>query len=77
MEEIQVITIELDGKEYFLVDSVNNTKNKYHFFVNTNNNEEIIVMKDAKADGETFYITVDDDNEYDLAFNLYYNKLKN
>lgn len=77
MEEIQVITIELDGKEYFLVDSVNDAKNNYHFFANTNNNEEIIVMKDAKADGEIFYITVDDDDEYDLAFNLYYNKLKN
>ena len=76
MEEVQVITIELDGKEYFLVDSVDEAKNKYHFFANMNNNEEIIVMKDAENNGEMFYITVDDDDEYDLAFGLYYNKLK-
>lgn len=77
MDNVQVVTIDLDGKEYFLVDSVNFEKDNYHFFANSNNNEDIIVMKDKEEDGEMFYVTVDSDTEYDQAFALYFNKLKN
>lgn len=75
-DEVQVTTIEMNGQEYFLVDSVSFEQDTYHFFCNLNNNEEIQVMKDEIDNGEKFYVSVDDEIEYDKAFNLYYEKLK-
>lgn len=76
-DTVEVITIEMNGNEYFLVDSVKFKNDTYHFFCNINNNEEIQVMKDEKDGEEIFYVSVDDENEYDKAFSLYYEKIKN
>lgn len=77
MDTVQVTTIEMNGHEYFLVDSVNSEKDTYHFFCNINNNQEIQVMKDIIENDEKFYVSVDDELEYDKAFSLYYDKIKN
>jgi len=76
-DTLQVTTIEIDGQEYFLVDYVREENNTYDFFANTNNIEDIQIMKEKIKDGEKFYVSIDNNVEFDKAFNLYYNKLKN
>ena len=76
-DTLELTTIEMNGNEYFLVDSVTFKNNTYHFFCNSNNNEEIQVMKDEIEGEETFYVSVDNEVEYDKAFSLYYEKIKN
>jgi hypothetical protein len=43
-DTVEVITIEMNGNEYFLVDSVKFKNDTYHFFCNINNNEEILLI---------------------------------
>ena len=62
-DTVEVITIEMNGNEYFLVDSVKFKNETYHFFCNINNNEEIQVMKDEK-DGEEMLRGAMDYNSY-------------
>ena len=45
------------------------------FFVEEDNTENICVLKEIEEDNESFYVSVDD-NEFDKAFSLYYEKLK-
>lgn len=76
-DTVQVTTIEIDGQEYFLVDYVEENGNTYDFFANINNIEDIQILKEKVTDGEKFYVSIDSNLEFDKAFNLYYNKLKN
>ena len=48
MNEIKLDTIEIDGKEYFLVDTLKDNKNTYNYFANTLDKEDIYVLKDKK-----------------------------
>ena len=75
-DTLQVTTIEIDGQEYFLVDYVTEDNNTYNFFANINNPEDIQILKEQIKDNEKFYVSIDNNIEFDKAFSLYYNKLK-
>ena len=72
MSEVTVDVLELDGKDFILIDTVD----KYSFFAEENNPENICIFKDSIEDGEEYYVPLDSDEEIDKAFILYYDKLK-
>lgn len=72
MSEITMKVMEIDGVDYMLVETVG----KYNFFVEENNIENICVLKTIEEDGEKFFVNLDDGDEVDEAFSLYYEKLK-
>ena len=74
MDDVQVLTIELNGKEYFLVDKVSNEKNTYYYFSNENNKQDVCILKGKMKDNEEFYVSLDDELEFDHAMNLFYLK---
>lgn len=64
-------TVDIDGKDFILIETID----KYNFFVEESNTENICVLKEIKESNESFYVSVDE-NEFDKAFSLYYEKLK-
>lgn len=74
MDEVNVTTIELNGKEYFLVDSLGDQNHLYHFFSSVENQSDFCVLKDKNEDGESFYVSLDNDAEFDYAMSLFYQK---
>lgn len=71
MSEISMNVLEIDGKDFVLIETVD----KYNFFVEQDNVENICVLKEVIEDNESFFVDVEDD-EFDKAFSLYYEKLK-
>ena len=71
MSEVSVEAIDIDGKDFLLIETIG----EYNFFVEEDNTENICVLKEIEEDNESFYVSVDD-NEFDKAFSLYYEKLK-
>ena len=71
MSEVSVNAIDIDGKDYILIETIG----EYNFFVEENNPVNVRVLKEIHEDNESFYVSVDED-EFDKAFSLYYEKLK-
>lgn len=71
MSEVSVNAIDIDGKDYILIETIG----EYNFFVEENNPVNVRVLKEIYEDNESFYVSVDED-EFDKAFSLYYEKLK-
>ena len=71
MNEVSINTIDIDGKNFILIETID----KYNFFVEEVNPENICVLKEMEEDNESFYVSVDED-EFDEAFSLYYEKLR-
>ena len=74
MEEIQVNTLEINGKNYFLVDSITENKNTYHFFAELTNPNSIQVLKEKTESDDTYYVSLDTESEFDYALALFYDK---
>lgn len=74
MDEVNVTKIDIDGKEYFLIDSISDDKNVYNFFCNPNDKDDIYVLKNKNEGEDSFYVSLDDDNEIDYAFSLFFKK---
>ena len=74
MDEVNVTKIDIDGKEYFLIDSISDDKNVYNFFCNPNDKDDIYVLKNKNEGEDSFYVSLDDDNEIDYAFSLFFQK---
>ena len=70
MEEVAVDVIEIDGKEFCLVDSID----QYNFFVQMDNADNIYVLKEVTENGEEFYKSLENDEEVDKALVMYYEK---
>ncbi len=74
MDEIQVNTIELNGKEYFMVDKVNDDENTYYYFSNENNKQDVHILKEKNGVNEEYYNSLDNGSEFDYALELFYKK---
>ena len=73
MEEVQ--TLEINGNDYILVDSITDRDITYHFYSNENNVQDIYILKDKE--GEENLISTETPNEFNKALILYYEKHKN
>lgn len=71
MSEISMNVLEIDGKEFVLIETVD----KYNFFVEQDNPQNICVLKEVEEDNEVLYVDLDEE-EFDKAFSLYYERLK-
>ncbi len=70
MEDIETSVVEIDGKEFFLL----NTLDKYMFYVDKDNPEDFYIFKEVNVDGEGYIVSLDDEDEYDNALDMYYEK---
>ena len=66
--------VEIDGKEYFLVDTLKDNKNTYNYFANTLDKEDIYVLKDKKEVFDEYYVPLDNENEVLYAMSMFYDK---
>jgi hypothetical protein len=73
MEEIMVDVIDIEGKDFFLVD----TLDEYNYFSEIDNPENICIMKKEHENGEEVYVSLESDEEVDKALVLYYEKFGN
>lgn len=71
MKEVNVKAIDIDGKDFLLIETIG----EYNFFVEDGNSSNICVLKEIEENNESFYVNVDED-EFDKAFCLYYEKLR-
>lgn len=73
---VEMSVIELDGKQYFLVDILRGDKNIYYYFSNLEDNKDVRVLKEKKEGDEEYFVSLDNDSEIDYAFSLFYEKYK-
>ena len=66
MKEVE--TLEIDGKEFFLVDKINN----YYYFSNTEDVNDFKIFKEEEAN----LIPLDTESEFNNALILYMNNHK-
>ena len=72
MNEVNMNVLELDGKDFLLVETVD----KYNFFVEVDNYDNICILKEVIENDESMFVNLEED-EVDEALGLYYEKLKN
>ena len=73
MEDINILNIQ--GKDCYLVDSIENNGNVYHYFSNLKDENDVYVLKDKMVDGEECFVAVSQIELLD-ALNLFYEKHK-
>ena len=74
MKDVQII--EIDDKEYFLLDSISENNVVFNFFSNVDDSYDIYVLKNGVSDGKDGYIFVNK-SEFLHAMTLFYEKHKN
>ena len=72
MKEVE--TLEIDGKEYFLVDKILDKTTNYYYFANINDTSDIQILKDKD---EEYIKGLDTEVEFDKALEIYLLKHKN
>lgn len=70
---ITVDALEIDGKDFILVDIID----KYYFFSEENDPENVCILKKIVEDGEELLVSLDNDAEIDKAFDLFQEKYAN
>ena len=76
MNETQIKIMDLDGKRYFLIDSISSQEKYYYYFSNMKDNHDVLVMTDKVENDNEFYVSIDDDDEFDYALSLFYDKFR-
>lgn len=71
IQEIELNLININDKEYFLIDTLVG-KNTYYYFSNIKDANDVIVLKD----NDDNFISLDSDMERDYALSLFYEKYK-
>ncbi len=74
--EDEVYTIELDGNEFFLLDSISGNGNMYYYFSNIEDSYDINVLKDKNINGDDCFVSLDTESEFNYALSLFYKKHK-
>lgn len=69
MEEVK--TLEIDGKEYFLVDSIFNGKKTYYYFSNETDASDIYILTDKTENNQEYFVSIDTEKEYNNALVLF------
>ena len=66
MNEVNMNVLELDGKDFLLVETVG----KYNFFVEVDNYDNICILKEVIENDESMFVNLEED-EVDEALGLY------
>ena len=75
MKDVQ--TLEIDGKEYILVDSISSEKKTYYYFSNESDVSDIQILTEKEENNEEYFISLDSEYEFNYALSLFFNKHKN
>ena len=75
MEEID--TLEINGKNYGLIDTISDNKEVYNYFSNLEDANDIQILKDRLVNGEESFVSLDTEDEFNYALTLFFNKHKN
>ena len=70
MKELEIINI--DNKEYALIDTIKSEENTYNYFINTEDTMDFCILKESDED----YISLDNESEFNKALSLYKDKHK-
>ena len=74
---MNIEVLDVDGKEYYIVDKINNNGNLYYILVNTMDKNDLIIRKYLKEDNEEYIVGLDDEKEYYDVMKKYNNGEKN
>lgn len=70
MDNIVVDTLEIDGKEFILIDTID----EYNYFIEENNPDNLCILKKTVKNGENLYVSLENDIEIDKAISMYAKK---
>jgi hypothetical protein len=62
---IDMECITLGGVEYAIIERINYNNNEYVYLANTNVDDDVMFRKVTIEDNETYYSTLDSDEEFD------------
>ena len=71
---MKIETVELDNKDYYVVEKVNNNNNLYYILINTVDNKDMLVRKVIEENGEKYLVGLDSELEFDEVMLLYQKK---
>ena len=74
---MNIEVLDVDGKEYYIVEKINNEGNLYYILVNTMDKNDLIIRKYLKEDNEEYIVGLDDEKEYYDVMKKYNNGEKN
>ncbi len=64
----------LDNKEYIIIDKLNINGNKY-YILSTENNKDVCLRKEMMKDNESYLVGLDNEEEFNLVFEKFLNKV--
>lgn len=70
-QEVEIQILNINGKDYFLLDTLGDG-NTYYYFSNLKDTSDVVVLKDQ----ETNFASIEDKNELNYAFSLFYDKYR-
>ena len=76
MEEIEMNTVEINGKNYILLDKIENNGKNYYYFFEINQIKAMQILTEEYENNEKTFSSVDNENEFDKALSLFFLKHK-
>ena len=70
-----VYSLELDGKQYLIIDQIKDNDNEFVYFSNEEDPKDFRIRKLASYDNDTL-VGLDSSEEFDYALRLFLNKHK-
>ncbi len=61
---MSIETLDIDGKEYYVVEKINNNNNLYYILINTIDKNDLIIRKYLKEENEEYIVGLDNEKEY-------------
>ena len=61
---MSIETLDIDGKEYYVIEKINNNNNLYFILINTIDKNDLIIRKYLKEENEEYIVGLDDEKEY-------------
>ena len=71
--EVNVITLE-NGKDYIIIDAIEDEGNKYLILVNENDEEDMCIRKIKVKDNKEYLIRLNEEDEFDRILAKFYLK---
>lgn len=61
---MSIEVLDIDGKEYYVIEKINSNGNLYYILVNTTDRNDLIIRKFLKEGDDEYIVGLDDEKEY-------------